>query len=84
MIIQLPRSEEGVRVGGYIDPLHPHSINHMKVGNLGDLEIILMACDDGDIIAFYTHQIRNELAKFDVMTRIRDVRPCFHQNVGIR
>lgn len=82
IILQLPKTQESLRVGGYIDPLHPHCVNSMKVGNFGNLEIILMACDDGDIMAFYTHQIRHELARDDVSTRVRDVRPFFHQNVG--
>lgn len=33
----------------------------MKIGDLGNLEILLMACDDGDVIAFYTHLINYEV-----------------------
>ncbi|KAL1836379.1 hypothetical protein VTJ49DRAFT_5228 [Mycothermus thermophilus] len=35
----------------------PHQINHLIVGNLGDLEIVLFAYDDGDVAAYYTHSI---------------------------
>ncbi|KAL2270897.1 hypothetical protein VTJ83DRAFT_268 [Remersonia thermophila] len=35
----------------------PHQINHIIVGNLGDLEIVLFAYDDGDVAAYYTHSI---------------------------
>lgn len=83
LIVDLPVSEEGFEIGGVIDPSHPHSINHMIVGNLGDLEIILVACDDGDILAFYTHKFQDELARSDLSTKMREIRPFFHQNVGI-
>ena len=43
-------------MGGFIDQTFPHSVNHIKLGNLGDFEILLMACDDGDVIAYYTHR----------------------------
>jgi len=52
-ILDLPISKKATR--GYIDQVYPHSVNNMVVGLLGDLEILLMACDDGDILAYYTH-----------------------------
>jgi hypothetical protein len=33
----------------------------MKVGKLGDFEILLIACDDGDLIAFYTRLLEREV-----------------------
>lgn len=42
-------------------PSLPHGINNIKVGDLGNLEILLVACDDGDVIAFYTHLIDYEV-----------------------
>jgi len=47
-----------VRRRGYIDPSHPHAINHLIVGDLGNDEILLLACDDGDVVAFRIRSIR--------------------------
>ncbi|KAI9802805.1 MAG: hypothetical protein M1833_001404 [Piccolia ochrophora] len=41
---------------GYIDVRNPHAINHIVVAELGDEEILVCACDDGDILAW---RIRN-------------------------
>lgn len=57
LILNLPVSERAVRVGGYIDDTKPHCVNHMIVGNLGEHEILLMGCDDGDVLAYYTDTI---------------------------
>jgi hypothetical protein len=46
-----------MRVGGYIDIARPHCINNIMVGNLGTHEILLMCCDDGDVLAYYTRTI---------------------------
>ncbi|KAK0747887.1 hypothetical protein B0T21DRAFT_343611 [Apiosordaria backusii] len=42
---------------GELDRRFPHQINHMIVGNLGNLEIVLFAFDDGDVGAYYTHTL---------------------------
>lgn len=60
MVIVLPRSEEGYEVLPAIDSDHPHAVNHLVIGHLGDHEILLMGCDDGDVIAFYTHLIMEQ------------------------
>ncbi len=57
-ILEPPRSRQAT--DGYINPEVPHAINHMRVGNLGDLEILLFACDDGDVLAYYTHLLVHE------------------------
>ncbi len=57
-LILHPRpSKMAIEVGGTLDRRFPHQINHMIVGNLGDLEIVLFAYDDGDVAAYYTHAI---------------------------
>ncbi|KAL2261717.1 hypothetical protein VTK26DRAFT_3515 [Humicola hyalothermophila] len=75
-----------------IDRTFGHQVNHIIVGNLGDLEIVLMAYDDGDVIAYYTHAIvRCIKANSDHLrgtsacyTRpATHLKPCFHENVGI-
>ena len=41
-----------------------------------------MACDDGDVFAFYTHIWNYETRRSDISTKVRDFRPFFYQNVG--
>lgn len=53
----------------------------MIVGNLGNLEILLLACDDGDIIAYYTHNIQAAIGSGS--ERQQEIQPFFHDNVGI-
>lgn len=57
LIVNLPRTLDGRRIGGTIDRTHPHFVNNILVGDLGSQEILLVACDDGDILAFYTHHM---------------------------
>lgn len=86
LILPLPKSEQSQRISGYIDPRHPHSVNHMILGNFGELEILLMACDDGDVIAFYTNQFQATLENPSRTSRVcdaNDIKPFFHENVGI-
>jgi hypothetical protein len=68
----------------------PHQINHIIVGNLGNMEIVLFAYDDGDVAAYYTHAIAqcikaNSDAGRSAGSRSRQAahpRLCFHENVG--
>jgi hypothetical protein len=36
----------------------------MKTGILGNLEVIVMVFDDGDVMAFYTHAIDHAVRQF--------------------
>ncbi|KAJ5032591.1 uncharacterized protein L3040_009190 [Drepanopeziza brunnea f. sp. 'multigermtubi'] len=87
VILDLPRSEKAFDVPGILDRIHPHDVNNMKVGLLGDLEILLMGCDDGDVIAYYTHQIEREARtaaeSTSKLAHFSEVKPFFHENVGI-
>jgi vacuolar-type H+-ATPase subunit C/Vma6 len=74
--IVLPRSRKGINVGGYIDNNNPHSVNHMILGNLGNYEVLLMACDDGDVIAYYIHLLENEV------NQIRAVQSGLYSNIA--
>ena len=85
LIVKLPVSEKAHHSGGYIDENHPHSMNHMIVGSFGDLEILLVACDDGDMLAFYTHMFQAEIENPQHGTRVRnfdEIEPFLHENVG--
>lgn len=57
LILETPVSYDARQIGGFIDPSRPHCVNNMVVGDLGSQEILLLACDDGDIIAYYVHSI---------------------------
>ncbi|KAE8452243.1 hypothetical protein EG329_001710 [Mollisiaceae sp. DMI_Dod_QoI] len=61
LVLDLPISQRALEVGGSLDPDLPHSVNNMKIGDLGNLEILLVACDDGDVIAYYTHMLDREV-----------------------
>lgn len=50
-------SEVSTRIGGSVDPGHPHTINHLITGFLGEEEITLACFDDGDVAAYYNHEI---------------------------
>lgn len=59
LIIDLAVSEHAQP--GYIDGSIPHAVNHLIVGDLGNEEILLAACDDGDVIAYRTRPIADAL-----------------------
>ncbi|KAJ4414663.1 hypothetical protein N0V82_007776 [Gnomoniopsis sp. IMI 355080] len=42
---------------GHVNPTCPHEVNHMIIGDLGEKEILLIARDNGDVVAWYTHII---------------------------
>ncbi|KAI0196895.1 hypothetical protein F4808DRAFT_303858 [Astrocystis sublimbata] len=79
------QSEAGCAVGGYLDEENGHYINHMIIGDLGDMEILLFACDDGDVLAYYTSHIENALtlSSNSHVPGSNDLVPFFHENVGI-
>ncbi|RFU28773.1 hypothetical protein B7463_g7561, partial [Scytalidium lignicola] len=91
LILRLPRSHQGLHTTGYIDPFHPHCVNQLMIGNLGDFEILLLCCDDGDVLAYYTRSIAAEIQDTEkaraTLPRqkimVSRVEPFFHENVGI-
>ncbi|KIX09374.1 uncharacterized protein Z518_00453 [Rhinocladiella mackenziei CBS 650.93] len=48
---------------GYIDPQHPHAINHLIVGDLGTEEILLISTDSGNVTAYYTKAVEEAIRK---------------------
>ncbi|KAI1422696.1 hypothetical protein F5Y12DRAFT_799397 [Xylaria sp. FL1777] len=86
LILKPPTTPEALRVGGYLDNNMPHQMNHLIMGDLGDEEILLLACDDGDVLAYYNAHIEKALLRLESSNALQDatiVRPFFHQNVGI-
>ena len=59
LILDIPRTNKARFIGGYIDLMKPHCVNNIIIGNLGSLEVLLLACDDGDVLAYYTHAIHH-------------------------
>lgn len=69
---------------GYIDPGHPHAVNHLVVGDVGNEEILVATCDDGDVVGYSTRHILNAIEiEYDVEPLLFEpVRPFFKRNVG--
>ncbi|KAK4231795.1 hypothetical protein QBC38DRAFT_204443 [Podospora fimiseda] len=71
---------------GHVDPRFAHQINNVVVGDLGNLEIVAFAYDDGDVAAYYIHTIARHISE-STMSGLR--RPAlapklmFHDNVGL-
>ncbi|KAB5580835.1 hypothetical protein GE09DRAFT_1255814 [Coniochaeta sp. 2T2.1] len=85
LILRPPQSEAAKLTGGVLDRAFPHQMNYITVGDLGNLEILLVAFDDGDLVAYYTHQIVQIIEARDSPHgwNVRPVlRPFFHESVG--
>ncbi|KAL8784125.1 MAG: hypothetical protein Q9195_009169 [Heterodermia aff. obscurata] len=71
-----------------IDPTNPHAINHIIVGDIGDQETLLAACDDGDVVAISTRLIHRAAQRNIAVAQgvddlpADDVRAFFTGNVG--
>ena len=55
LVIRLPKTPYGF--AGAIDRSRPHAVNHLIVGDLGDEEIVVVACDDGEVISYSVRSI---------------------------
>lgn len=85
-------SEEANHLGGTVDFITPHTINHIITGYLGEEEIILACYDDGDVVAYYVKDIadlienkRNQPKAHRNSRKAYTSRPprlLFHENVG--
>lgn len=69
---------------GYICKEIPHAATHLMVRQLGNEEIILLVCDNGDIMAYHVEAIYARLqgCKPHVAERKLVVLPFFHENLG--
>ncbi|KAJ4289810.1 Mitochondrial DNA replication protein yhm2 [Kalmusia sp. IMI 367209] len=78
----------GVPTPPGIDLEDPHSINRLHVDYLGNSEILLIACDDGDIVGYRTSNIHQAIknkqdAGMDQDGVDQDGMRCFElQNIG--
>ncbi|KAM3426364.1 hypothetical protein MY4824_010001 [Beauveria thailandica] len=55
-------SQVAPHIGGYVDQIVPHSVNHLTTGFLGNKEIVVACCDDGEVYAYYTREIAEWIA----------------------
>ncbi|KAI9728783.1 MAG: hypothetical protein M1828_002889 [Chrysothrix sp. TS-e1954] len=84
MVLELPRSAPDL--DGFM-PGNPHAINHLRIAELGTEEIVVCACNDGDVIAFKTDHVMDEVRyerrlKQDGFDLPVSAKPFFHENVG--
>ncbi|KAL9123741.1 MAG: hypothetical protein Q9217_006860, partial [Psora testacea] len=82
-VIDLPASRPELR--GYIDYRRPQAANHVLVRDLGNEEILLIACDSGDIIGYTTRSIEKAIQQqpsIDESHVLEFSSPFFHENVG--
>jgi hypothetical protein len=89
LVLHPPTTSPGLN--GYIDDGSPHSINRLHAAFLGREEIVLVACDDGDVIGYRVQEIqraieRHNHSKLDQDSPVEDidshVRVFLHRNVG--
>ncbi|KAG9195448.1 hypothetical protein G6011_00569 [Alternaria panax] len=72
-------------IGHGIDPSNPHSITRVLVDYLGNEEVLLLTCDDGDVVGYRTQEIHRVL---DCRANLREpakddnVHLFLHRNVG--
>ena len=59
LIIDIPASRPGLR--GYIDRDFPHAINHLITGDIGNEEVLVACCDDGDVVGYTVRSIERLL-----------------------
>lgn len=88
LILHLPVSPHAAEGG--IDPLDPHSVTRILVDYLGREEILLVACDDGDVVGYRVHEIQRALegqqptSECELACAVEHdpVKFFFHRNVG--
>lgn len=61
ILLDLPITSVGRTLPSHFVSAKPHAVNHLKVGNLGQLEVIVMTCDDGDVLVYYSHLLQREV-----------------------
>ena len=74
LYIPLSQSQPGLE--GYLEPLSGHYVNHLIVGDLGNEEIVVAACDDGDVISYKTRAVGLAIEGVSLL------KPWFVENVG--
>lgn len=86
LILNVSKSHRGLR--GHIDPSKPHAVNQLVIGDLGNEEIILIVCDDGDVAIYTTRSICKAIKQDAAQDRDRpkspiEIETLFLKNIGI-
>ncbi|KAF2840435.1 hypothetical protein M501DRAFT_1002788 [Patellaria atrata CBS 101060] len=76
LILPIANSGQG-STQAHIDPVRPHAANRVLVDFLGHDEILLLACDDGDVIGYRTRDIQRAID----LGEGYDLSPFFVRNV---
>lgn len=84
LVLCPPRSIYAERMGGHLDEAHSDHANHLIIGFLGDMELVVTACDNGDVIAYYTSEVARYISAMvaDPQKQATPPVPFFHENVG--
>ena len=93
LIIAIPESRPGLT--GYIAPGFPHAINHLIIGDIGNEEVLVACCDDGDVVGYTVRSIERLLETLPDLRRQSELsgrnieatptvpgRPFLLENVG--
>ena len=93
IIIAIPESRPGLT--GYIDQDVPHAINHLITGDIGNEEVLVACCDDGDVVGYTVRSIERLLETLPDLRRQSELsgrnaettptvtgRPFLLENVG--
>lgn len=85
LVIPLPDSRLGLP--GHFHNSKPHAVNNIIIADLGKDEVVLCACDDGDVVAYWTRGIQNAIKRSQEEDAVmggttEEMRPMFHQSVG--
>ncbi|KAH6659979.1 hypothetical protein BKA67DRAFT_34846 [Truncatella angustata] len=87
LVLRPGPSDAAQSIGGQLDAMFPHQVNHLIIGNFGEEEILLLAYDDGDVIGYYTRAIERWVGRFERYTRskpvVADLDTFFHENAKI-
>lgn len=77
----VPYAASGKR--GYIEPTRPCAANHIIVGELGDDEVLMIACDNGTVIGLWTDHLADIFGhREQFRCRMPPMKPFFVQDVG--
>lgn len=80
LVIKVANSNPSLR--GHIDISRPHAVNQLIIGNLGNQEVLLVSCDDGDVIGYEVREIQKAIEEQKGSTAKCDVTPFFLENMG--
>ena len=82
LILKLPECLSGIR-RGEVDPFNPHAVNRLFIGNLGSEEILIVSCDDGDVIGYKTSVIYQVIGSREQLWRCQAHQQKHRDHTGL-